>query len=66
MNKGVGNNYFCMEIIRQVFWESVKYNFELVAKHLPGVQNIIPDRLSRVHEKGSIFGDKLWLCCSPE
>ena len=40
-----------MEIVRKLFWLSIKYNFRLSASHVRGVHNQIADMLSRLHQK---------------
>lgn len=64
INKGVSNNGYCMKIMRKVFWESVKFNFHIVARHLPGGRNIIPDYLSRIRVHNEIFRYSYLMCCA--
>jgi hypothetical protein len=35
-------------VIQKLFWLSVEFNFKLSAKFLPGVENILADRISRM------------------
>ena len=37
-----------LELIRQLFWLSVIYNFKITAKYIPGVENVMSDRISRL------------------
>jgi hypothetical protein len=39
-------------IIKELFWQSVKFNFKLSASYLPGKLNILSDRISGLHEFG--------------
>lgn len=64
VNKGSSTNAFCMEVLRYVFWVSVVYNFHLKCKHVPGSENKLADRLSRVNYEGPIFQDNDFICCS--
>lgn len=47
VNKGISVNNSSMNLLRQIFWECVKYNVYLTARYIPGECNIIPDLLSR-------------------
>ena len=33
-----------------MFWLSVVYNFRLTAMHVPGVDNVLADKISRLHD----------------
>ena len=51
-----------MELLRDLFWLSVKYNFHITARHIRDIDNCVPDALSRAKFSGAIlyvFG----LCC---
>lgn len=66
INKGRNSSVLCMYYIREVFWWSVKFNCHLIAKHIPGITNTIPDLLSRLAQKktGFINLHGTNLCCS--
>lgn len=64
VNKGSSVNEYCMEVLRYVFWISVVFNFHLKCKHIPGVCNSLPDRLSRVKLGGCVFNADDDICCS--
>lgn len=64
VNKGSVLNEYCMDIIRFVFWESVKFNFHLCAQYIPGKSNVLADYLSRIGRSGIIFKSQFSLCCS--
>ena len=51
LNKGTSHSPMLMEIVRKLFWLSIKYNFRLSASHVRGVHNQIADMLSRLHQK---------------
>ena len=53
-NKGRCKNDLVMNIMRNVFWLSVQYNFKLIFIHIPGILNVLPDSISRLHERGQI------------
>ena len=44
-----------MDCLRELFWLSATYNFTLVPVHILGKENILPDTISRLHEKGKTF-----------
>lgn len=44
INHGISTSKDCMTCIRNIFWLSVKYNCHLVARHIPGKLNVIPDK----------------------
>lgn len=48
VNKGISANKISMCLLRDIFWQSVHYNFHLVARHIPGILNSGPDFLSRI------------------
>ncbi|XP_069109611.1 uncharacterized protein, partial [Argopecten irradians] len=50
VNKGSSRNPFIMECIRKLFWLSVKYNFRLSCRHIPGEYNVRADTISRLTE----------------
>lgn len=65
VNTGKSENSLCMHYIREMFWCCVKFNCHLIARHIPGVTNVIPDLLSRIGEKGGFASLKgTDLCCS--
>lgn len=64
INKGHSVNKSIMSLIRSMFWECVKFNVFLTAKHISGVHNSIADTLSRLDDPFYIhkFMDYV-LCC---
>ena len=52
LNKGRSKNVFINKCLRRMFWLSVQYNFTVRAIYVPGQINMIPDTISRLHEKG--------------
>ena len=52
LNKGTTKNELVMDHIRELFWLSVKFNFEFECVHIRGVDNTLSDAISRLHEKG--------------
>lgn len=63
VNKGSVSNSYCMDIIRYVFWECARFNFQLSASHIPGKSNKLADYLSRIGLDGQLF-KSFSLCCS--
>ena len=51
VNGGVSVNLHALELLRLIFWESVKVNCHLIAHYLPGPTNVWPDYLSRISSK---------------
>ena len=51
INKGRSRNPLVMEALRELFWISEQYNFNICAIHVPGKVNMLPDSISRLHEK---------------
>ena len=48
VNTGRSINELSMSILREIFWYCVIYNCHVVATHVSGVSNVIPDFLSRI------------------
>ena len=48
VNKGTCKSPPAMSWLREIFWLSIKYNFHIRSRHLPGSQNIQADALSRL------------------
>ena len=55
IKKGTTPNKTVMKYLRELFWLSALYNFELVPVHIKGHDNILPDTISRLHEKGKPY-----------
>lgn len=65
LNSNRSINLSCLELLRAIFWISAIYNVYITASYIPGVDNIIADKLSRLYP-GSPIDDlrNLCLCCS--
>lgn len=65
INKGISANNSCMSLLREIFWVCVLANCCITAVYIPGIQNHIPDMISRMvdDELSAEFPD--FLCCSP-
>ena len=53
-----------MSLLRKIFWLTVIYNCHLVAEHISGESNLIPDLLSRLSDPamiGNLIPD--YMCC---
>ena len=50
VNRGTTRSPLIMTLIRYMFWLSAVYNFRIVALHVPGSDNVIADKISRLHE----------------
>lgn len=72
LNKGTTRNKAVMQVLRDLFWLAMKFNFDLTACHVPGKLNDRADAISRLEEPGqltrldSFFGYALspWELCS--
>ena len=54
INNGTCKNSIVMGAMRELFWLSASYNFELRATHVPGKTHILPDVISRVTERNKL------------
>lgn len=50
INKGSSISSITMSLLRHIFWYSVKHDFHLVARRVPGIENHSPDFLSRINQ----------------
>jgi len=55
INKGACKNPLLMGHLRQLFWLSVVFNFELTCVHIPGNTNVYADAISRLRSKGHLL-----------
>lgn len=49
INKGTSRNKRMMQLLRTLHYHAAKHHFKYRAVHIPGVDNVIADELSRVH-----------------
>ena len=54
INKEWSRNAYVNRLLRKMAWSCAKLNCKLKAVHVAGVINILPDTISRLHEKGKI------------
>ena len=52
LSKGRSKSALAQQAVREIFWWSVKYDFELDVFHIPGVKNELCDAISRIHNLG--------------
>ncbi|CAC5389760.1 unnamed protein product [Mytilus coruscus] len=50
INKCTSKNAILMSFLRELFWLSATYNFHIIAKHVPGKENILADHISQLHD----------------
>ena len=50
VNRGTSRSTLLMPYLRYMFWLSAVYNFRLTAMHVPGEDNVLADKMSRLHE----------------
>ena len=48
LNKGTSRSEDLLAIVQEIFWLSVRYCFKLSALFIPGKDNILADRISRL------------------
>ena len=64
INKGCSSNEVSMALLRKIFWLTVIYNCHLVAEHISGESNSVPDFLSRLSDPAMIDSSLPdYLCC---
>ena len=54
INKGWSRNACVNRLLRKMAWSCAKLNCELKAVQVAGAVSILPDTISRLHEKGKI------------
>lgn len=65
INGSTSINLSCLELLREIFWITTVYNVYLTARYIPGVENTVADKLSRLYHCSTISHiEKLCLCCS--
>ena len=50
INKTTSRSLEMMEVIKELFWCSIRNGFKLSALFLPGKLNVVSDRISRMHD----------------
>jgi hypothetical protein len=50
-----------MALIQELFWMAVEMNFKISALHIPGISNILADRISRLTEYNNASDARLIL-----
>lgn len=55
LNKGTTSNIVIMKYLRHLFWLSALYNFRLKVYHIPGVENVTADHISRLDDASHIL-----------
>lgn len=65
INKGVSSNASSMELLRKIFWLTVKSNSYVTARYIPGTSNVLADTLSRLVVNTGNDIRYYQLCCSP-
>ena len=68
IRKGVSSNRLCMQMIREIFWVSCIYNFEIFSYHISSECNIFCDLASRITNKAKCdqfyeFNSNRDICC---
>jgi hypothetical protein len=51
INKTTTRSAELLVLIREIFWLSVQFNFKLTASFIPGKENVLADRISRLHSR---------------
>ena len=61
LNKPTSRSPVLMPHVKEIFWLCVKYNVYLSCVHIPGVENLLADRISRLVELDKAFDARLLL-----
>jgi hypothetical protein len=48
INKGSSRSVELLRIVEKLFWLSVKFGYKLSASFIPGIDNVLADRISRM------------------
>ena len=71
INKGTSRSPELLSLIQEIFWLSVQYSFRVSATFIPGINNTLADRISRLDSMPhamearqilSNFSDNIVLC----
>ena len=54
VNNGTTRNSACLYLLKKMSALALRHNFALTAVHIPGKDNIFPDAISRLHERGQV------------
>ena len=65
VNHGSSRSPVIMKYLRYMFWLSAVYNFRLTAMHIPGADNVLADKISRLHEPYSRHNLSMLLAAEP-
>jgi len=65
INRGSSRSVLLMKYLRHIFWLSAMFNFRLKAVHVPGEDNVLADRISRLHEPNARQYLNVLLALSP-
>ena len=65
INHGSSRSVLLMKYLRYIFWLSAMFNFRLKAVHVPGEDNVLADRISRLHEPDARQYLNILLALSP-
>ena len=65
VNRGSSRSPVIMKYLRYMFWLSAVYNFRLTAMHIPGTDNVLADKISRLHEPYSKHFLSMLLAAEP-
>ena len=52
INNGTARNSTCLELLKHLASLALQFNFTISAAYIPGVENIVADTISRLHESG--------------
>jgi hypothetical protein len=48
IKRGTTKNAVALQWLKRIFYCSLRYDFQVTARHIPGVTNVLPDALSRL------------------
>jgi hypothetical protein len=48
LNKSTSRSVVLMPWVREIFWVSVEFDVTITSRHIPGIDNVLADRISRL------------------
>jgi hypothetical protein len=61
VNRSTSRSELLMPVVQELFWCSVLHKFRLSAVHIPGKDNVLSDRLSRLHDTNAALDARFLL-----
>ena len=52
INNGTARNSTCLDLLKHLASLALQFNFTISASYIPGIDNVMADTISRLHEPG--------------